>query len=287
SYYADYHTNNGWGELANSNQLDRLPELVEIYNKAATAMKQIDPTIQVGGLAIARPDLAPFYVPFIRGTVEHLDFFSYHAYATGSADTPDAEVYAAIDRIGEFTQHIAQALQQASPDRHIPLFLDEYNISWTWETRDLRMVNHKGAVFDALTILHTIQNGVDGTAAWNEKDGIYGKTSNQDELRPSAHLFHLLNQMLVGDRVETTSRASITAFAIRNQSDAGKTLVLVNASDEDQPVLAKFIGWQPAGQVEQYRIGAAGYSEQAIDSRLLSSEFFLPAASVTILHFSA
>jgi xylan 1,4-beta-xylosidase len=287
-YYVDYHSNNGWGALKDPKKPNRLSELTTIYNKAAEAMKQVDPTIQVGGPAIARSDLSPFYVPFIKATVDNLDFFSYHIYVSGSASTSDANVYKATDTIGNYTKRIAEAVQQASPNRAIPIFMDEHNISWTWTTRDVRMTNHKGAVFDALAMIKAIENGAAGTMAWNEKDDIYGKTSNQNALRPSAHLYHLLNENMIGSRATTsTNNSNVKAFAVDGKNDPYKTYVLVNASGSSQTVQTQFNGWAAAQNVvERHNISASGYTQQTIDwNSIVNGQLTLPADSITLLKF--
>jgi len=288
-YYINFHGNGGWGGLINSTQPDRLNELITIYNKAATAMKRVDPTIEVGGPAIARSDLSPFYIPFIKGTVNNLDFFTYHVYATGSSSTSDADVYGKTNSIGNFTRKIVQALKDNSPNRHIPAFLDEYNISWTWKTHDPRMTNNKGAVFDALAMIQAIKNGADGTMAWNEKDDNYGKMNNQFVLRPSAHLFHLFNEYMVGDRAVTSSSLSgVTTFAVDGAGDPYKTYVLVNSSNTSQTVQTHFNGWVPDQQtVNEYSISGAGYTEQAINwNAVIDGSLNLPANSVIVLRFT-
>lgn len=174
-YFSIFHTKSGWGKLIDPNQPDRLDELITIYNKVAEAMKAVDPSIKVGGPSIARPDLTPFYEPFVKGTIDNLDFFTYHYYPTGSASTPDQEVFNATNSIGKYTKSIVDTLKKLSPDREIPAILGEYNISWTWETHDPRMANNKGAIFDALSIIKAIENGASASLSWNEKDGSYGK----------------------------------------------------------------------------------------------------------------
>lgn len=289
-YFTQFHTNAGWGGLINTRRPDRLNELITIYNKVAVAMKRADPTIKVGGPAIARADLQPFYVPFIRGTVRNLDFFTYHFYATGSASTSDSNVYNSTQAIANYTKSIVQALKNASPNRHIPAMLDEYNISWTWTTYDPRMSNNKGAVFDALSIVKAIENGASATLAWNEKDDIYGKTSNQNQLRPSAHLFHLLNNLLVGYRVRTTTSDSnvVVPFAVNSSAAGHKSYLIINRSNSPKRIRTNFNGWTPAQEtLNKYEVSALGYRYTTIQWNSISSRNFLvPANSVTLLKFT-
>jgi xylan 1,4-beta-xylosidase len=287
-YFTQFYTNGGWGGLKDPAKPDRLKELITIYNKAAVAMKRIDPTIQVGGIGIARPDLQQFYVPFIRGTVEHLDFFTYHFYATGEASTSDSAIFDAPRSLGDHTRSIVQALKAASPNRVIPAMLGEYNISWTWETRDPRMTNSKGVVFDALSLVSALSNGATATLAWNEKDGIYGKTDDQDQLRLGGTFFKVLNQSMMGDRVltTTTNTAIVQTFAVKNRLSGQRSLLVMNRSDQFQQVRFDFKGWQPSSAVTTYTFSPSGYSEKPINASDLEHGIAIPAHSVILLYTS-
>lgn len=288
-YFTQFHTNGGWGGLKDPAQPDRLDELVTIYNKAAVAMKKADPSIMVGGPGIARADLQPFYVPFMQGTVDNLDFFTYHFYATGSASTPDQEVYNSSKAIGDYTATMVQRLQEISPNRKIPVMLGEYNISWTWETRDPRMTNHKGVVFDALGIVRALESGAATTLSWNEKDGIYGKMGDNNELRPGATFLHLLNTLMVGDRVASTSsnENAITTLAVSNQLLGYKSYLIINHSDSTQQVQADFNGWKPGTQnLSEYEISASGYTEATTNWNDITDGIDVSPHSVTLLTFT-
>ncbi|MUG92030.1 DUF4114 domain-containing protein [Scytonema sp. UIC 10036] len=281
-YFSIFHTKSGWGKLIDPNQPNRLDELITIYNKVAEAMKAVDPSIKVGGPSVARPDLTPFYEPFIKGTLHNLDFFTYHYYPTGSASTSDEQVFNATNSIGKYTKSIVDTLKKLSPDREIPAMLGEYNISWTWETHDPRMTNNKGAVFDALSIIEAIDNGAAASLSWNEKDGSYGKTSYNDTLRPGGQLLHLFNEYLVGNRISTSSNNSnITTFAV-DRPGSHKAYVLINSSNSAQEVAVTFNNWNSTqSNVSKHIISDAGYSQEltAWDT-VNNSTIFLPANSV-------
>ena len=290
-YFTQFYTNNGYGGLIDPTKPDRLNELITIYNKAAVAMKQVDPTIKIGGPAIARADLQQFYVPFIQGTVSNLDFFTYHCYATGSASTYDSDVYNFTNGMASYTKSIVQALKKASPNRTIPAILDEYNISWTWTTYDPRMSNNKGTVFDALGIVKAIANGASAILAWNEKDDIYGKTSGQDVLRPSAYLFYLLNNFLIGDRATATTSddTAVVPFAVNSSAAGYKSYLIINRSSKSQQVKTNFNGWTPAqATLDEYQISSSGYMHNTINWNSVSTgNCVVPGNSVTLLKFTA
>ncbi|MBV9851388.1 MAG: hypothetical protein JO250_17095 [Armatimonadetes bacterium] len=280
-YYKDFHADNGNGPLKDPAKPDRLDELADIYTRCAVAMKRVDPTIKVGGPAAENPWQTDFDRRFVRAALPHLDFFSYHGYVSGSKDDPDQAVYDRADGYGGLTRTIVGLLKSESPRRPIPAFLDEYNISWTWETRDPRMANNKGAVFDALSLVSAIIHGADATAAWNDKDGVYGKTDLDDHLRPGAYAFHLFNTFLIGDVVQATTSdpKSVVAYAVRNGSR--HALLLVNRSDAPQTV--RLTGWGTGREtLARHEVSEAGYARTGIPAGQLDS-LRLPEHSVTVL----
>jgi Glycosyl hydrolases family 39 len=285
-YFTQFHNNGGWGGLKDAAKPDRLNDLIAIYNQAASAMKRVDRNIKVGGPGIARADLQPFYVPFIKGTVDRLDFFTYHFYATGSADTPDKEVFDATSKVGDYTASIVKVLKEASPRRKIPAMLDEYNISWTWETRDPRMTNHKGVVFDALSTIEALSNGAVATLTWNEKDGIYGKMDDQCRLRIGGHLLKLMNQFTIGNYVSTATsdRNIINTFAVRNPRLGYRTYLSINRSNHAQQIQIKFTRWRPTRpNLTLYMLSSSGYIKKTVNWSDVRDNLTMPANSVILL----
>ncbi|MCU0492954.1 MAG: hypothetical protein MUD01_15290, partial [Chloroflexaceae bacterium] len=284
--------------FANNGAPDRLDELIEIYNRVAVAMRAVDPTIKVGGPAFARPDLYPQVQRFVNATVAAgtLDFLSMHGYASGNKNEPDSQIYnraynAADPTVNSLAKHAADVraiLDGASPNQRIPLWFNEFNISWTFTNNDPRMQNYKGAVFDALVLAYLHDAGIDATNAWNERDGIYGKSDGNDNLRPAAHLFNLMNRYAVGQRVATASSdaSAVVAFGIKNDDLGLKTLLLINRSGLAQPVKLDFNGWSPRnGVLNRYQIGASGYISNTVGwSEVTAPDgMLLPDNSVTLL----
>ncbi|HYX37216.1 MAG TPA: hypothetical protein VE954_29280 [Oligoflexus sp.] len=111
-----------------------------------------------------------------------------------------------------------------------PLFLDEYNIYWTWDVVDPAkpMATIRGAVFDALVLIETAtKRSVAGTSAWNEMDNVYGKMSNSFEMRPAGYVYHVFIRFLQGEMAHATSSLGelVTAFAVSSEFHHGVLLV--------------------------------------------------------------
>ncbi|MBC7808967.1 MAG: hypothetical protein H7145_22770, partial [Akkermansiaceae bacterium] len=292
-YFTDFRENGGSGGLKDPARPDRWDEVGEVYNRCARAMKAVDPSIKTGGPAAARPDLSGMHERFARKTLPNLDFFSIHAYASGSADTPDADVYDRAIAMGDFVKNAVALMKKVSPGRKIPVFLDEYNISWTWETRDPRMTNVKGGVFDALTMVATTRAGADSALSWNEKDGVYGKTDNDNNRRPGAEVFRLFNTYLVGNRVRVQSGGdAVTAYAVANTVTKRQSLLLINRTNTARMVNATFTG-RPTGAkpYQKVEIASARNGEKPTTTREMPFAkpgrqlWTLPAHSVTLLTF--
>jgi Glycosyl hydrolases family 39 len=274
-----------WVDPKKHNEPDNLPALVTIYNKCAEAMKKVDPTIQTGGPAVAKGDEFAKFREFIRGTKANLDFFSYHAYVSGSAGDADKVIYDKAALADSFGREIRKILDQEIPDRRVGVHFNEYNISWTWQTNDVRMRDNKGAVFDALILAGVPRNGIDASCAWNEKDGTYGKMDASNALRPSANLYRLFNAHCVGDVVASTTSNDkrVVAYAVKKAGE--RTLVLINRSPNVQPVRLGFGGWKPS-RVECMQIAREGFTEaKPAWPDIEADGLFLPENSVTILTF--
>jgi len=289
---------NYYVKLRNAGLPDRMNELADVYNRAAKAMKAVDPTILTGGPAFARGDLYDSVRTFVNGTIQEsnpttLDFFTYHFYASGNQNETDAQIYNRVHYPGDpnvgtlqkHTKDIRAILDELSPSRHIPLYLDEYNISWTWTNNDPRMQNHKGGVFDALAMVYAADNGADGTTAWNEMDGVYGKMDGSYNLRPSARVFHMFNNYLNGTRAASSTGDPSTVVAYAVKTDSTKSIALINRSASMAKLNLQFNGWVPGGTTfNQYRVSAAGYAESTVSwSDLTGGSYTLPDHSVTVL----
>ncbi len=118
-YFVDFHAEGGRGALKDPAKLDRVEELAGIYNKCAVAMKAADPTIKVGGPAAERPDLTEFVRRFVHATAPNLDFFSYHAYASGSASDSDRAIFdRAVSFGGATSGHCRYSQSRKPPAAH-------------------------------------------------------------------------------------------------------------------------------------------------------------------------
>lgn len=280
-------------EFQRADQPDQLDELIEIYNRAAVAMKAVDPTIKVGGPAFTRGDLVEQVRRFVRGTLPNLDFVTFHFYASSKPADSDDAIFNRTQALSRHTGDIVKILREESPDRFIPAHVNEYNINYDYRNNEPRMRSHKGAVFDALSIIAAVEAGASATNAWNERDGgTYGKMDGDNNLRLGAHLFQIFNNHLVGERVAVSSsdERAVVSFAVKNGSKNMYSFLIVNRSAIAQRVKTNFSNWRPEDEstFDRHQISAAGYqTEKMALQKDASGEFTVPEHSVTLLTIKA
>lgn len=230
-----------WRSPRNGNTPD-VAALADIYNRAAMAMRAVDPSIKIGGPAACSPLPVEPLVEFAKLTYGQLDFFSFHHYATGNNTESDQTIYekaiVMADDAGNLIRRINAALRPLT-DKTIEYHLNEYNICYSWRVPEPRMTNNKGAVFDALSLISYAQvPGLTATNAWNDLDRVYGKMDNAGTLRPAAHVYHHFNRLLKGAMVKTASSAdkAVVPFAVADGGAGGPAFVLVNRTNGEQTV---------------------------------------------------
>ncbi|MDQ2688113.1 MAG: alpha-L-arabinofuranosidase, partial [Armatimonadota bacterium] len=181
----------------------KFDDLCRLYNKVAVAMKAVDSSIQVGGLAFIWDDPAKVEA-FLKNCGPNVDFLTWHRYAGAGKDATDkimADTPHYEDRIRTF-----RALtQKYAPGRTIPLVWDEYSLAYTYQSPETRQWSNVGAVWFASTLKHMADAGLDMAAQWNLRDGFYGLVDNSDAPRPALTVFAWGNKFLVGSLVKTQS----------------------------------------------------------------------------------
>lgn len=265
----------------------QIGELAKIYNLCAEAMKEVDPGILTGGPAACRGDLLEPLKQFAILTLPHLDFLSYHAYATGNPAEADSKTFSKAQNLGKNIGIIRRMLDEVSPDRRIELHLNEYNICYTARNRDHRMVTHKGAVYDALVFISMANSGLDVGNAWNDHDTVYGKMDRRYALRPAAHIFHYFNNWMIGQAVETSSteEQKVAAFAVVQENR--KNWVLVNRSAFDNLAELDFPdGVEDEAVIEIAQIGEIGLENSQTTFGQLKEGVSLPPNSVTFFSWA-
>ncbi|MBA3936378.1 MAG: hypothetical protein H0X38_02865 [Planctomycetes bacterium] len=255
----------------------RPQDLARIHAACATAMRAVDPTIKVGGPAATRPDLRGELAAFATAAGDSLDFLSYHAYASGNAADSDLRIFERTGEIAQQSQDLERRIAQITAKAGrtpLPGFLDEYNISWTWETKDVRMSNQFSAVFDAMMITDLAQRDIHGSAAWNDCDGIYGKMDLDFNLRPAATVFARSNRDLVGTLCAVTVPADAPRILAVKRANGSRAVMLTNP--DRRAVTVQLVGTTGKATASTLAGGVVSDHDAAWDDLLP-----LPGRSVT------
>jgi len=205
-------------DLLKSKNPPRVAELARIFLQCAARIREVAPGAKVGGPSVAISYNTAFHEQFIAYTAPALDFYSIHFYASGDPNESDTRILSRADGALKPVKAVKEILAKNSKGREIPVSVNEYNIAWSSETRESRMTNGFGAVWDAWLMLTLFSAGADSAAAWNENDGIYGKFSSEGERRPASHLYHVLNTEFAGPvaRLDTGEPDDIAALTTQS-----------------------------------------------------------------------
>jgi hypothetical protein len=270
--------------------------LAEIYNQCVLAMKAVDPTVITGGPAIALGNYTNESI-FIKNAVSNLDFYSIHPYIEGTNFTdPNQNIYKNARNLLSGFQAEVSLLKAASPNRHIPIMLTEYNINpdFVNGVGEPRMMTNVGAVADAIENIEAIRANIDnvhafdayGTGAWSHFDKTY-------KLRPNGHCQNLLNTFFVGNINKATSSDETQIIALACTNAYGRNLMLVNENSTTTPVSLS-LGINGNYVVNEYLIDGSTFSSgenmikivtntSAITNRSIS----LSPDSVTVFHITS
>jgi xylan 1,4-beta-xylosidase len=201
------------------------PQFYSLYEKTASALKSVDPTLKIGGDGKAFPsDDGGYREGFLDYCASHhvpLDFYSWHTYANGSADPYDA-VRIAKEIRGILDTH-------GFP--HAESILSEWNLSADFtesEKAELQGVHNAAYIGAVLSYLQdtTIDHAhfYRGDAAWMGLFDLRGKYFK------TAYAFKAMGKMLETPQrlpVEGTDTFGFAALAGRS-ADGNTVQVLIS-----------------------------------------------------------
>lgn len=100
-----------------------------LYTVVATAMRAVDPTIQIGGPALGNVGYADYLRVFLSDVRAPLAFVSAHFYATGDLNVPDGAILGAASTTLSADLGMAAAALRETGHGATPLWLDEMNLN--------------------------------------------------------------------------------------------------------------------------------------------------------------
>lgn len=241
-------------DLISQKKPHRVAELARIFLKCAAHIREVAPGAKVGGPSVANSYNIAFQEQFIAYTAPSLDFYSMHFYVSGDPNESDSLVLSRADAAMGPVKTVKEILTKNSKGREIPISVNEYNIAWSWETSEPRMTNGFGAVWDAWFMMSLFSAGADSAAAWNENDGIYGKFSPDNQLRPASRLCHVLNTEFAGPIARLDTGVSEDIAALTTQS--GDRLLIAHRGLRNRKLIlppGRWTGWMLGKNIDVQR----------------------------------
>lgn len=106
----------------------------DLYEATATAVKEVDDLLQVGGPAIS-PGASDWWQPFaefVTGRNLPVDFLAYHAYTSGPAQHVPFGTYQTLREPGDLVRQFAEPaeLLRGTGLEHLPKYVTEFNTSY-------------------------------------------------------------------------------------------------------------------------------------------------------------
>lgn len=202
-----------------------------LYEKTARALKSLDPSLQVGGDALA---LAVSEGPYREGFLEYcaahklpLDFYSWHIYSDFSADPYDAV------RIG---QQIRSLLDEKG-FREAENILSEWNLSADFTDAEKPVLQGmQNAAFVGAVMIYLQDSPIDraqfyrGDAVWMGLFGVHG-----EHFKP-AYTFRATGAMLATpERLSVTGADTLGFAALAGRSRDGQVVQVLISNYEIPP----------------------------------------------------
>ena len=255
-------------------------QMAALLSKASSAIKAVDPTIMVGGPATAWINAG--YIASVVQAFPGIDFVSCHTYGGDGAQS-DALSYERGLQTRADVQALRSSVDAVSHGRHLPVFLDEYNIGWNYAPA---IYDHRGAVYDTIIQGTLMTGGGEASAIWDVSPGHDMSIVDPNlNLHAPARLFTVLNQYGHGELMPTTiaSPTATYAFATSDSSMGVRTVVLANMTTSTSTLRIATIGWAPRG-VSQYQVDANGYAgPTSVSWSSLAGGVVVPAESVVMI----
>ena len=254
-------------------------QMAALLSKASSAIKAVDPTIMVGGPATAWINAG--YIASVVQAFPGIDFVSCHTYGGDGAQSDAVSYERALRTLGD-VQALRSGVDAVSHGRHLPIFLDEYNIGWNYAPA---IYDHRGAVYDTIIQGTLMTGGGEASAIWDVSPGHDMSIVDPNlALHDPARLFAVLNRYGHGELMPTTvaSPAATYAFATSDSSIGARTIVLANMTTAASTLRIATNGWAPRG-VSRYQVDSSGYAGPTpVSWSSLTSGVVVPAESVVM-----
>ncbi len=216
-------------------------EMANLIQTASQAMKNIDSTIKVGGVATAWININ--YLTQLVQLAPNIDFVTCHTYA-GDCTNSLSDIYNnAQDAISDLAV-LRQNINTITTSNYIPVFLTEYNLSYQGCPE---IQTYKGVVYDALIMTQSIKSGVDATCYWNIAPYSDMSIIINNTLDENAYLYENMNTYFQGEMVQsnTSDISKVLIYATKNPLTNDYSFCLINRTDLSQNISLQMNGFTP------------------------------------------
>lgn len=261
----------------------RLADYWKLLDTVFAAMRKAEPDARIGGPAFAWAK-SDWVEGFVKKCGRHIDFISWHNYASGDIYEPNKSVLGKAAKLAGVAHAISKTLKRYVPDRTVEVLLTEYNVKWSRDPVERRQANNLGAVFDACLLHRLALEEVDGAMIWQAKGDAYGLFDHEDRERPAGRLFKwgaaYLSGRIAACKVEDEGLLEVLPVI---RTDGVRSILLINKSNRTVtvPAQAKLMPLQRHEKAALLRIDAAWPKEAS--KEVPTGDLPLPGYSATLL----
>jgi len=275
-----------WEPLNERNKLykdaGQLPQLYALYSECAQAMKAVDPSIKVGGLAFTNDD-STIANAFATACGPDIDFLSFHRYSSTNPNESTPCIMFRTQNYATYTQKFQQVAINNFPDRFVPIMLNEYSINYDYRANEQRNSTHVGATWFASILKYMAEANLPFGAVWNFQDDIYGLVDNSNLKRPAYDLFRFLNTYFVGQMAQITSNdPNIEAIGV-TRADGNKALMIWNRGSSIDSRVAIRSSYLATANLEGFKIDETGTNPYQIFMKTFNNGSPIPITPYRII----
>ncbi|MGL5061953.1 MAG: glycoside hydrolase family 30 beta sandwich domain-containing protein [Microcoleus sp.] len=270
-----------------------------IWNEARDAIKSAFPSMLVGGHSFANVYGTANVDAYLTTCALKLDYFCFNAYSTGNpGGTTQQQIWnSAVNTMKDACTHAKNKLT-AKGRSDCPVYMTERGMLFLSAYNPLN-VGSARLVWEALCLMKTANSNASFAALWNEADdwhGAHSSPSSGYQKRPTAHLYHMWNQLIAGAMlpiaitgetvpvVNSTPVQGVQAIAAQ-KPNGKKAIAIVNRSELPRNIRIQHNGWVPNPSVilDVNLITESGIQTAQIPYEDFVSGYSMPLNSVAMI----
>jgi len=284
--------NEVYGSWEEGNKMEGKAQLTgDVYGKdlqvIAAAMKKVDPTIQVGAVAVDTDDGGDWtgfhwwmrdLLPQLQGKADYLILHQYFMWPF-SGDTytnPGNDIlFGNLHKLGDARHATDQMIDKyAATEKGIPVALTEFNLMNANGPQDIQLVN---GLFTAEVLGENIKTGYVASNFWDWKNGLdpklggeHGMLASSDNStadgtpRPTYYSYALYNRAF-GDKMIAADSSDPTVKVYASRFSGGELgLIIINENDRNQTLTFDLTGFTPQGKLMGWVLTGKGLNDTQV-----------------------